>query len=85
MLCGVMKGVDKRVDKGFPWFFRHLKRMENYKIAKRVYVGECAGSSSVSRLQKRWIDTMKDYLKKRALDVEQVEWCMIGVNGRDFS
>ena len=34
-------------------------RMENNKIAKRVYVGERAGSHSVVRSRKRWIDTMK--------------------------
>ena len=37
--------------------------MENDRIAKRFYVGECASSQSVGRLRKRWIDTMKDYLK----------------------
>ena len=31
------------------------------KIAKRVYVGECAGSRSVGRPRKRWIDTMKEF------------------------
>ena len=40
-------------------------------MAKRVYVGECAGSRSVSRVWKRWIDTVKDCLKKRGLDVRQ--------------
>ena len=32
--------------------------MENDRITKRAYVGECAGM-----LRKRWIDTMQDYLK----------------------
>ena len=49
----------------------------------RVYVRECAGSRSVGRPQKRWIDTMKECLKKRGLDVRQArrmvqdrnEWC----------
>ena len=45
--------------------------MENYKIAKRFYVGEYVGSLSVDRLWKRWIDTMKDCLRKRGLDVRQ--------------
>ena len=45
--------------------------MENDRIAKRIYVGECAGSCSVGRSQKRWIDTVKDCLKKRGLDVRQ--------------
>ena len=45
--------------------------MENDRIAKRVYVGECAGSCSVGRPRKRWIDTVKECLKKRGLDVRQ--------------
>ena len=32
---------------------------------------ECAGSCSVGRLRKRWIDTMMDCLKKRDLDIRQ--------------
>ena len=36
--------------------FSDRSRMENDRIAKRVYVGECAGSRSVGRLRKRWID-----------------------------
>ena len=56
------KGVDEKVDEGvLPWF----GHMENDSIAKRVYVGECAGSRSVSRPRKRWIDTVKGCLKKR--------------------
>ena len=45
--------------------------MENDMITKRVYLGEYAGSSSVGRLWKRWIDTVKDCWKKRGLDVRQ--------------
>ena len=45
--------------------------MENDRMAKRVYVRESAGSHSVGRLRKRWIDTMKDCLKKIGLDVRQ--------------
>ena len=42
----------------------HVERMKNDRIAKRVYIWECAGS-----LQNRLIDTVKDYLKKRGLNV----------------
>ena len=38
---------------------------------RRFYVGECAGSHSVGMLRKRYIDTMKDCLRKRGLDVRQ--------------
>ena len=50
---------------------RLCERMENDRIAKSVYVGECSGSRSVGMLQKRWIDAMKDCLRKTGLDVRQ--------------
>ena len=40
-------------------------------IAKRVYVGECAGSRSVGRLRKKWIDMVKECLQKRGLYIRQ--------------
>ena len=33
-------------------------------------MGDCAGSRSVGRARKRWIDSVKEYLKKR-LDIRQ--------------
>ena len=56
----------------------HVERMENDRIAKRFYVGECASIRSVSRPRKRWNDTLKDCLKKRGLDVKEVRR-MIGL------
>ena len=34
-----MKGVDERIDEGVLWWFSYVERMENDRIAKRVYVG----------------------------------------------
>ena len=70
------------------WWLGHIERMERDRIAKRVYVGECAGSSSVGWLQKTWIDTMKDCLKKKNLDVrlarrmiqDEIEWWFLRGN-----
>ena len=64
------KGVDDKIDEGVLRWFVHVERIENDRIAK-VYVGECTGSRLVGRPRKRWIDTVKDYLKKRGLDVRQ--------------
>ena len=44
--------------------------MERDRVAKKVYVGECAGSRSVGRSRKRRIDTGKECLRKRGLDVK---------------
>ena len=66
-----MKDVGKKIDDGVLRWFGHMERMENGKIAKRVYVGVCAGNCSEGRMQKRWIDSVKDCLKKRGLNVRQ--------------
>ena len=64
-MCGVTKGVDEKIDKGVLLWFGHVYRMENDKIAKRVYVGECAGNWSVGRRRKKGIDTVKNCVKKK--------------------
>ena len=48
-----------------------MERVERDRIAKRVYLGECAGSRSVGRPHKKWIDTVKECLKKIGLDIMQ--------------
>ena len=39
------------------------------RLLRGVYVRECAGSCSVGGLWKRWIDSVKDSLRKRGMDV----------------
>ena len=41
------------------------------RIAKGVYGELCAGKRSVGRARKRWIDIVKDCLRKRGLDVRK--------------
>ena len=72
------KDVDEKIDEGVLRWFGHVERMENDRIPKRVYAGEGAGSRSVSRQRKRWIDTVKDCLKKRGLDVRQARRIVYG-------
>ena len=52
------RGVDERIDEGVLRWFVHVERMPNDRTAHRVYVGECAGSRSVGRPRKRWIDRL---------------------------
>ena len=47
-----------------------MEMMENDRIAKRVNGGVCAVICSVGWARKRWIDTVKECLKKM-LDVRQ--------------
>ena len=43
-LCGVTKGMEKRIDEGVLRWLGHVEKMENDRITKRVCVGECVGS-----------------------------------------
>ena len=64
-LCRLTKVGDEKIDEGVLRWFGHVEGMENDRIAKRIYEGECAGSRSMGRPRKRWIDIVKDCLKKR--------------------
>ena len=46
--------MDERIDEGVLKWFGHVKRMENDRIAKRMYVGESAGSRYVGWPRKSW-------------------------------
>ena len=59
------KGVDERIHECILQRFGHVERMVNERYAKRVYVGECAGSRSVGRSQKRWTDREGLFKEKR--------------------
>ena len=63
--------MDERIDEGVLQWFGHVEKMEKDRIVKRVYVGECSGSRLVGRPQKSWINTVKECLRKRGLDVRQ--------------
>ena len=55
------------MEKGVLWGeerIGHIERMENDRFGKRVYVGECSGHS-VCRPRKGWIDTLKEFKKKK--------------------
>ena len=52
-LCGVTKGINERINEGVLRWFGHVERMEKDSIAKRVYVGECAGIRLVDRHRNR--------------------------------
>ena len=79
------KGLDERIDGGVLRWFGHVERRENDRVAKILYVGEWAVIHSVGRPRKRWIDTVKECLRKRSLDIRQerkmVEVCEAGCLG----
>ena len=50
------KSGDERIEEGVLHWFSHVERMENDRVAKRLYVGEFAGSSSAGQPRKEEVD-----------------------------
>ena len=55
-LYGMAKGVDERIEEHVLHWFSHVERMENDRIAMRLYVGEFAGSCSADQPRKEEVD-----------------------------
>ena len=64
------EGADERIDESVLRWFGHVERMENNRLAKRVFVEEYSGSRSA---RERWTDTVKECLRKRGLDIRQAK------------
>ena len=50
------KGVDEKIEEDVLHCFSHVERMENDRIAKRLYVGEFVGRSSAGLPRKGEVD-----------------------------
>ena len=68
-LCGVKKGVNERINETILRWFGHLERMDESRLVKRMYNGECVGKRPVGRPKKRWIDSVKECLNERNVNL----------------
>ena len=50
------KGLDERIEEDVLHWFSHVERMENDRIAKRVYVGENVDGHSAGHPRKEEVD-----------------------------
>ena len=61
----------RAVQMDYRGILRWFSHVERNRIAKRVYVEVCVSSHSVGRPRRRWIDIVKECLKKSGLDIKQ--------------
>ena len=54
-------------------WYGHVKRMDEDRVVKRVYVSECRGSRIRGRPRKRWIDSVRECLSERGLNELQTK------------
>ena len=73
-LCGVKKGVNERINVSTLRWFGHVERMDDSRLVKRMYSGECVGNRPDGRPKKKWIESENECLEERE------KRCIIGVN-----
>ena len=65
--------MDERIDENVLEWFENMEKMGNCMDGERVYKEECVGFRQVGPLQKRCVDSVKECLKKRGVDVRQAK------------
>ena len=70
-MCGVVKGVIERINESILRWFGHMERMDENRLVKKMYRGECVGDRTVGRPKLRWIDSVKKCLKVRNVSLPE--------------
>ena len=63
--------VLERIERNVLKWFGHVERMGEERLVGRVYRANMEGNRGRGRPQRRWIDTVKDCLKKRGMDIRE--------------
>src|SRR5678815_4314459 len=64
-MCGVKKWVNERINESMLRWYGHVKRMNDSRLVKRMYSGECVGNRPAGRQKKKWIEAVKECLQER--------------------
>src|SRR5678815_4983448 len=63
-LCGVKKGVHERINESMLRWFGHVERMNESRLVKRMYSGECVGNRPAGRPKRKWTESVNECLKE---------------------
>ena len=69
--CGVKKGVNERINESMLRWFGHVERMNESRLVKRMYSGECVGNRPAGRPKRKWIESVNECLKERNVSLAE--------------
>ena len=70
-LCGVKKGINERINESTLRWFGHVERMNESRLVKRMYSGECVGNRPAGRPKRKWIESVNECLKERNVSLAE--------------
>ena len=73
--AGIERELASRTDQRVLRWFGHVKRMDDYRMARRVLMAEVSGGRVRGRPRFGWIDGVKVALGNREMAVEAAQQC----------
>jgi len=64
------------MDQSILRWFGHVERMDGNRLAKQVYESEMQGRRCRGRPRKGWMDSVKEVLSKRGLNIQEAKVCV---------
>merc|ERR1712002_346574 len=80
-MCGKNVGVSERMDQGILRWFRHVERMRNERLVKRVYDLEVRGVRRRGSPRKSWMNSVNETLERKGLNIQDVKDSVQDRNG----
>jgi len=74
--CRKKGSVSERMDQSILRWFGHVERMDGDRMAKQVYESEMQGRRCRGRPRKKWMDSVKEVLAKRGLNIQEAKVCV---------
>ena len=65
--------MSQRIDQGVLRWFRHIERMGDDRMAKRVYASNVRGVRRRGRPRKCWMDGVKELLARKGLNIREAK------------
>ena len=75
MRAGIERELSSRADQRVLRWFGHVKRMDDYRMARRVLMAEVSGGRVRGRPRLSWMDGVKVALGNRGMTVKAVRQC----------
>ena len=73
--AGIERELASTADQRVLRWFGHVKRMDDYRMARRVLMAEVSGGRVRGRLRLGWMDGVKVALGNRGMTVEAARQC----------
>ena len=73
--AGIERELESRADQRVLRSFGHVERMDDYRMARRVLMGEVSGGRVRGRQRLGWMDGVKVALGNRGMRVKAARQC----------